>query len=94
MSGPDASDGWEESSPESSSVSVSSLLDPVLVFDISSLPPVNCHRFGHCVDLPGSFRCECDEGYEGDGIQSCESKESIDNSSPRVKLTMYHAGTP
>ena len=32
-----------------------------------------CHTDAHCENLPGSYRCVCNEGYTGDGTQ-CDSK--------------------
>ena len=31
----------------------------------------NCHEFATCTDTPGSFTCECLDGYRGDGINTC-----------------------
>lgn len=28
----------------------------------------NCHAYGTCENTPGSFRCECGPGYNGDGV--------------------------
>lgn len=27
----------------------------------------SCHEFANCINNPGSYRCSCDNGYEGDG---------------------------
>ena len=27
----------------------------------------NCHEFAMCINVPGSFECECGPGYFGDG---------------------------
>ena len=29
----------------------------------------SCHEFANCINNPGSYRCSCDNGYEGDGHQ-------------------------
>ncbi|EDO49417.1 predicted protein [Nematostella vectensis] len=42
-----------------------------------------CDRNAHCIDTPESYRCECNNGYEGDGvictdINECQRKKSVD----------------
>ena len=31
----------------------------------------SCHALGQCVDTLGGYKCECKEGYYGDGVKSC-----------------------
>jgi len=31
----------------------------------------SCHKYAVCMNLPGSFVCQCKEGYTGDGVVSC-----------------------
>ncbi|GMT21532.1 hypothetical protein PFISCL1PPCAC_12829, partial [Pristionchus fissidentatus] len=30
----------------------------------STVKPHKCHNNSHCIDLPGTYKCACDEGYE------------------------------
>jgi len=30
-----------------------------------------CHGFAMCINVPGSFECECEPGYSGDGYEMC-----------------------
>ena len=30
-----------------------------------------CHGFAMCINVPGSFECECEPGYSGDGYELC-----------------------
>ncbi|XP_033643079.1 sushi, von Willebrand factor type A, EGF and pentraxin domain-containing protein 1-like [Asterias rubens] len=57
------SDSWTES------ISGASLSEATWDFDI---PVIQCHDMAHCKNTPGSYECECDRGYEGDGVNSCE----------------------
>ena len=31
-----------------------------------------CGRNANCANLPGTFRCECPSGFQGDPQQACE----------------------
>ena len=31
----------------------------------------NCHEHATCINKPGSFECECKDGYRGDGTTNC-----------------------
>ena len=33
----------------------------------------NCDRFAKCTDLPDGFKCECNDGFTGDGV-TCDGK--------------------
>ena len=33
----------------------------------------NCHQEAKCINSFGSFKCECKEGFEGDGFE-CKSR--------------------
>ncbi|KAK2570207.1 Adhesion G protein-coupled receptor B3 [Acropora cervicornis] len=38
----------------------------------------SCHKDAECINNPGSFTCECKEGFEGDGVKNCkEEKERV-----------------
>eukprot|EP00920_Eleutheroschizon_duboscqi_P030216 GHVT01073229.1.p1 GENE.GHVT01073229.1~~GHVT01073229.1.p1 ORF type:complete len:902 (-),score=190.11 GHVT01073229.1:381-2942(-) len=39
----------------------------------SSEPMAKCHRRATCVNKPGTYECICNEGYHGDGVDSCAS---------------------
>ena len=36
----------------------------------------NCHVNATCVDVIGSFECECNSGFEGDGVD-CTGKRFL-----------------
>lgn len=36
-----------------------------------------CAVNGHCENTLGGYRCVCDNGYEGDGINHCTGDYSI-----------------
>ena len=38
-----------------------------------------CHVNARCINMSGSFRCECDTGFEGDGQQCFDVDECINN---------------
>ena len=36
----------------------------------------NCHADANCIELPGSFDCECKPGHGGNGLQ-CPGKSLL-----------------
>jgi hypothetical protein len=47
---------------------------PVIVTDIDECATKKpCHRNAVCVNTPGTFFCQCDEGYSGDGVRECKA---------------------
>ena len=32
-----------------------------------------CHVNANCTNTPGSYRCDCNTGYSGDGVANCTS---------------------
>ena len=34
-----------------------------------------CARNAHCINTSGSYDCQCDRNYEGDGFDHCEPNE-------------------
>ena len=36
----------------------------------------NCHGAADCVNTPGSFECQCQSGYQGNGI-SCAGNYNV-----------------
>ena len=36
-----------------------------------------CHTNASCTDTEGSFHCQCNPGFSGDGISNCASKPGI-----------------
>jgi len=47
--------------------------------DECQLEDDNCHVNATCVDTVGSFVCNCNSGFEGDGF-SCAGKTEFENS--------------
>ncbi|TSK53727.1 Fibrillin-2 [Bagarius yarrelli] len=39
----------------------------------------NCDMHAACVNVPGSFKCRCRDGWEGDGIKCSDTDECADN---------------
>ena len=37
-----------------------------------------CHKDAECINNPGSFTCECKEGFEGDGVKNCKGITLVD----------------
>ena len=53
---------------------LSSSTSYTLELDECSDPSFNdCHMNANCTDIPGSYVCDCELGYEGNGT-FCESK--------------------
>lgn len=38
-----------------------------------------CDSHAQCINIPGSFKCVCDQGYNGDGIQCEDIDECADD---------------
>jgi hypothetical protein len=38
----------------------------------------NCSKNANCIDTECSFKCECKEGYEGDGVDCVKTEEDKD----------------
>ena len=48
-----------------------SINNPYIIVDIPEcdLGLDNCHADANCIELPGSFDCECKPGHGGNGLQ-------------------------
>lgn len=31
-----------------------------------------CHQYAECIDTHGSYKCQCRDGFTGDGVQLCQ----------------------
>ena len=49
----------------------------VLFSDINECLNNPCHVNASCIDDEGSFHCQCNDGFSGDGISSCASRTLI-----------------
>ena len=49
----------------------------VLFLDINECLSNPCHLNASCIDNEGSFHCQCNVGFSGDGISSCASRTLI-----------------
>ena len=49
----------------------------VLFLDINECLSNPCHLNASCIDNEGSFHCQCNDGFSGDGISSCASRTLI-----------------
>ena len=59
-------------------------IKPILIFsDVNECEDDtlnNCikpEENGNCVNLPGSYRCECLPGYPGDGVETCSGETAV-----------------
>jgi hypothetical protein len=46
----------------------------VLLTDIDECLNNPCHSNASCTDSEGSFDCQCNNGYAGDGVSNCASR--------------------
>jgi hypothetical protein len=47
------------------------------VIDINECETGGCHPNASCVDSPGSFTCDCNPGFTGDGVNCAGIHNSI-----------------
>uniref|UniRef100_A0A4W3IYH5 Nidogen 2 n=1 Tax=Callorhinchus milii TaxID=7868 RepID=A0A4W3IYH5_CALMI len=47
-------------------------------------PPAVCHPAATCYNIPGSFVCQCNPGYEGDGLQ-CRPGKNPEHNCPLLE---------
>ena len=57
------------------------LLNIVIDIDECTTGLAKCHDQASCINYDGSYNCECNSGYFGDGKTSCqlEGKEPVLN---------------
>lgn len=36
-----------------------------------------CHENAECINIDGSFMCECNPGFIGDGVNNCTGKMDV-----------------
>jgi hypothetical protein len=48
----------------------------IFVVDIDECEEVKCHASATCVNNPGSFVCNCNPGFIGDGVSRCSGTEN------------------
>ena len=48
-----------------------------LVVDIDECAEEECHPSATCVNNPGSFVCNCNPGFIGDGVISCSGTQNF-----------------
>ena len=64
--------------------------DSVLVSDIDECSESGtCSVDGICTNVPGSFKCQCGPGYEGDGL-TCQGTNTRIQLIPQRKIKMRH----
>jgi hypothetical protein len=51
-------------------------LQPIvyMITDIDECDYVNCTEYATCYNTVGSFFCQCDAGFIGDGVNTCSGK--------------------
>ncbi|XP_050392092.1 protein kinase C-binding protein NELL1 isoform X1 [Patella vulgata] len=46
---------------------------PSLEIDECASGSHHCHANADCINIKGSYKCECSKGYQGDGVTKCEA---------------------